>query len=199
MGEEQEGGRTLGVVVHMRVVVQVVASRRAERFAADVAFQMLDGEWRRAEIIVEDSLVEVPPARRVEKRLASPSPRENMPASTRHSIGSQRMAMGSPLIVSTVTVAGIFVTLNGSRSRADDATDGLGLSSGDRVNRILVALSDTEDASVAATGASKVAGNSVCRAATVPKRGVSAPSRVGVKSLKYKIDENRPMYQGDPK
>lgn len=162
-------GRTLRVVVHMRAVAQVVASRSAERCVAGEAFQMLDGTWRRVEVIVEDSLVEVLPAGRVEKRLASPSTRSNMPASARHSVRGQRMAMGSLLIVRTVTVAGIFVTIKRPRSSADDATDRRGLSSGDRVNKILGALSDARHALVSATGASKVAGKSM-RSAKPPYR-----------------------------
>lgn len=184
----------------MRVVTRVVASRGADRLAADDAFQTLDGKWPPAEIILEDGLVKHLPAGKVEKRLAvSPSARENMPASVQYSVMGQRMALRSLVTVSTVTVAGMFATLKGSRGRVDDAMAGPGLSCGDRVNRTGGALSDTQYALVAATGASTVAGNSVRRAATVPKRAASAPSHIGVKPLKYKIYGNRPMHQGDPK
>lgn len=148
----------------MRVVTRVVASRRAERLAADGAFQTLDGKWSPAGIILEDGLVKRLPVGKVEKRLAvSPAARENVPASVQYSVMSQRTALGSLAIVSTVTVAGMFVTLKDPRGRVDDATDGPGLRCGDRVNRILVALSRTQYALVAARGTSKVAGKSVRR------------------------------------
>ena len=184
----------------MRVVTRVVASRRAERLAADDAFQTLDGKWSPAEITLEDGMVNRLPTGKVEKRLAvSPTARENVPASVQYSAMSRRMALGSLVIVSTVTVVGMFVTLEDPRGRVDDATDGPGLSCGERVNRILFALSRTQYALVAATRASKVAGSPCAvlsdRTEAGRERTPSRRSRI----LEMHDLRKSTMHQGGPK